>query len=207
MVDSNTDGLLFTAGGSNEDNLTTAVPAPDGSWRLAVRDNGSATFAASTQFENDDFSFLYMPINATNLVGGLVTGFDAQEEAMLAMQAGMFDLVREDVGIYRLTIPGVDASMDGVLMLTSADPFMLSNGELAPAAMYLSYQADGSDFLINHLAVVEGSTPTLADGQFAFAYIDFTNPPFLPIPEPATAMLLVIGGVALMRRRRGRVCR
>ncbi len=211
-VDSTTDGLLFTVGASNEDNLSSAVPDGNGGWRLAVRDNGSPPFSDANGFENDDFSFVYVPMDAGNLVGGYATGFDPNDNAELALSAGDFSLVRESTGVYRLSIDGVvDAASEGILLLTSAQEHFLPNSELAPLNNYLTFEAEGSDFIIQNYQINSSQLPTLADGAFYFAFVDFDNPltlqtqpPGRVIPEPGN--LILLGGMlaltALQHRRR-----
>jgi hypothetical protein len=59
-VDASSDGVLMTVGGSNEDNVTSTVIGSG--WTVSVTDN-SGNFR-----ENDDFSFVYVPFDAPDLV-------------------------------------------------------------------------------------------------------------------------------------------
>jgi hypothetical protein len=163
-------GLLFTVGGSNEDNVTGATPDGDG-WRVSCRDSGSPEFGGATTFEFDDWSFVYLPIDRPGLVGGFVTGFDGQGNAETSIEAGDFALVREATGTYRLTVAGATPT-EGVLVLTPAEPVDLGGGAgVAPLNYFLSYEADGDDFVIQQIELATLNTPV--DGAFAFAYLPF----------------------------------
>ena len=158
-------------------------------------------FAGPDEFEADDFNFLYVPIDAPGLVGAHVTGFDANMAAETSLAAGSFTLVKEGVGQYRLTIDGLTPD-DGMLMLTNAEPHTLSDGAVAPANHYMTY--DNGSFLIEMRQIVVGDAPALVDGQFSFAYVSFDNP--LQVPEPSGIMLVVTGSLVILSlaRRKAR---
>lgn len=200
-ADSSSDGLLFVVGSSNENNLAAATPLADGSWNVSVRDNSMPGFTGPDEFEADDFNFVYLPLNTINLVGGLVDGFDnTTMDAQLALESGEFALVKEATGQYRLTIPGQTPD-DGILMLTSTEPTALSDATIAPLNHYLTYEADGGDFLIEVRQTGADAAPALVDGGFAFAYVSFANP-IQAIPEPSTAILACLGACLLVWTRR-----
>ena len=164
------DGLLFTVGGSNEDNVTAATPDGDG-WRVSCRDSGSPEFGGPTTFEFDDWSFVYLPIDQPELVGGFVTGFDGQGNADTTISAGDYELVREATGSYRLTVPG-GSPEEGVLVMAVAEPVDLGGGAgIAPLNYLLSYEPDGDDFVIQQIELATINAPV--DGAFAFAYLPF----------------------------------
>jgi len=190
-VDSWTDGMLFVVGASNEDNVAGTFPLADGSgWRVNVQDCN-----ADYSSEADDFSFVYMPYSATNLVGGLV---DNDALGTVLESDGDFTLTRESLGTYRLSITG-KSPQTGMLLLSVAE-YGDSPTNPYPDDNMLLYEADGNDFLIyaRDLQLLTN----YEDTQFVFAYIDFEDPPF--IPEPATVSLLGLGGLAALIRRRRR---
>ena len=199
--DSQTDGLLLAVGGANNNNVVGAAPQADGSWAVAVRENrargGDEDFTASA------FNYVYLDAeNTEGLTGGYVTGFDATEAAELGIAVGDFALIREGVGDYRLSLPS-DTPEDGVLLLTNAETMLLADQSTVTAAnYYLTYEADGPDFLIQMRQLVEGAAPTPVDGDFTFAFVGYDGR-LAATPEPGAAMLAATAcGVALARRRR-----
>src|SRR5690606_13379942 len=109
-----------TCSASNEDNVTAAIPLGSG-WRIGVRDNGDQAFGGPETFEDDEFGFLYIPAQSPPsriLAAASVTGFGVDDAAITAASIGAYTLVREQTGIYRLTIPEV-TPQDGMLLLTA----------------------------------------------------------------------------------------
>jgi len=188
-VDPATDGMLFTIGGSNEDNIATTQLLADGTgWLVNVQDSNS-----NISSEPDDFSFLYMPYGLPHLVGGRI---DHDAAGTILNASGDFTMAHENSGTYRLSIPGITPD-DGMLLLSICDD--PGAGYLLPDDNLIHYWADGSDFMIQ-VRDLPGLGLEATGAGFVFAYIDFDNPPF--IPEPTTLTLLALGGFALARRRR-----
>jgi len=163
-------GLLFSIAATNEDNFANATPNGD-DWRIGVRDSFSEQFGGPETFEFDHWSFLYLPISRPGLTGGFVTGFDGNGDAETSISAGSYELEREATGSYRLTVSG-ETAQEGVLLLTPAASIDLGGGVgTAPLNHFLSYEPDGSDFLIQQIQMGTFNTPV--DGAFAFAFIPF----------------------------------
>lgn len=192
--DANSDGFLLAVGGANNNNVVGAAPDADGTWSIAVRDNRAR--GGDEDFESRRFNYVYLDKeNTDGLIAGLVTDFDAGGNAELGMAAGDFSLVREEVGQYRLSLLG-DTPDDGVLLLTNAEMTLLSDQTtMAPGNFYLTYEADGSDFVIQMRQLVEGSAPVPVDGDFTFAFVGYDGRLVATIPEPASVML---GALALL---------
>lgn len=166
-------GILFVCGGSNEDNVASAIPLGAG-WRVGVRDNGSAQYGGPQTFENDDFNMVYIAGDGSDLpVGAAVTGF-AGGVPQTSISFGSYTLTREGVGLYRLSVPGYtpDAAM---LLLTANTPVVLDDpdgvldDDNAPLDHYPTYQPDGDDFVIQIVSL--DAVNQRADGQFSFALI------------------------------------
>ena len=200
----NSDGLLLAVGGANNNNVVGAAPADDGSWSVSIRDNRAR--GGDEDFEASVFNYVYLDTeNTEGLIGAYVPSFDASGAAEAEISVGDFTLVREDVGSYRLSIAG-DTPDDGVLLLTNAEMSLLADqSTMAPANYYLTYQADGSDFLIEMNQLVEGSAPVAVDGAFTFAFVGYDGE-IAAVPEPGTLTLALvttaIGCLSVRRRRR-----
>ena len=193
-ANSQTDGMLFTVGNDENNGLrgpsANNAALPDGSgWYVAVRDIDTSK-TDPTVYATDggsdagsSFSFLYIPWNTVNLIGGHINGANGAT----IKGAGNFSVSRLSTGRYALTIPG-KKDTNGMLML-------INSGYLAtqPAGFtnvvdnsFLSYEYGGTNnpnnaFIITSVFIDatngEGEgVVTLRDADFNFAWVDFTNP-------------------------------
>lgn len=191
-VNSTNDGMLFTIGNNEADstrgpNANNAV-LPDGSgWYVAVRDLETSKTDPTiyAQHVGNDaapaFSFLYVPYNADNLVGGHITA-----NGTTGKKAGNFSVARLAAGRYAVTIPG-KTSADGVLMLQNAgylasQPSGLTN---VVDTSVLSYEFGGTNTPANAFIVESrfvdmsgggDGVVKLRDADFNFVFVDFQNP-------------------------------
>jgi len=186
-VNSVNDGMLFTIG--NDENNSTRGPSannaalPDGSgWYVAVRDIETSKASPTTYATGGgsdagaSFSFLYVPYNADNLIGGHVA-----TNGTVTKSAGSFTVSRLATGRYALAIPGKTGT-DGVLLLQ--DSGYLAGQPTVVDTSFLSYEYGGTNtpatsFIIESRYVNptggEG-TVTLRDADFNFVWVDFLNP-------------------------------
>jgi hypothetical protein len=192
-VNSVTDGMLFTVG--NDENNGIRGPSannaaiPDGSgWYVAVRDIETSkpdpTVYATTGASDagSSFSYLFIPWNAVNLVGGHVSGTNGA----VIKGAGTFNVQRLSTGIYALTIPG-KADTNGVLLLENTgylanQPTGFSN---VVDNAFMSYEYGGTNtpanaFIIQARYVDDSGggegVVGLRDADFNFVWVDFVNP-------------------------------
>jgi hypothetical protein len=189
-VNSLTDGMLFTVG-DDENNgncgpFANNAAAPDGSgWYVAVRDIATS-IGNPTVYATDggsdagtSFSFIYIPWDSENLIGGHIKGTDGST----ITGAGNYSIQRLSAGRYALTIPG-KTDTDGSLML-------LNSGYLATQPegfsnvvdmSFMSYEYGGTNvpnnaFIISSVAIdSSGTFVTNQDADFNFVWVDFTNP-------------------------------
>ncbi len=179
-ADSRTDGLLFAIGNNNSNRIVNTGVLADGSgWDLRIQNN-TATFAATGTDSTADFSFLYIPMDAENLIGGRYDGI-----ANTSLSAvGDFTMERLATGQYRLTIPG--QSPDTGMLIVSTSYETTASGITAPDDNILTYESDGmGHFLINSLDLSGGTALSLQNSQFVWAFISFDNPVTMeqpPIP-------------------------
>jgi hypothetical protein len=207
---SQSDGFLYAVGGSNEDNVAVVAALPDGAWEVAIIDNGGNF----PNFEDDDFSFVYVPKETENLIGGKILSSGAIDAAL---QVGSYTVTRVATGRYELAFDGLFPS-DGVLLLNHAS-LVTSGGVTAAEDNFITYAADAANtkFIIESRDFPNG---TLQDKDFQFAFVTYDLSLFLPDvgPSPAgaavgepTATWLALFGVATVAvaglRRRWRLHR
>ncbi len=193
-VNSQNDGMLFTVANSEGNtlrgNYANSVPRADGSgWDIWVRgiqeSAADPTLGAGTVEANtDSFSFLYVPYNAGNLVGGYIDGV----EGAPMKSAGTFSVQKIGVGRYAITIPGKSDST-GILLLQNSGLLVPQPAGYTNVAdtSFLSYEYGGTNTPANAFIVESRRIdPTANGGQgaavlrnanFYFAYVDFLNPP------------------------------
>ena len=207
-VDSLTDGLLFTTGNQEGQNNSSRGPSaqnaalPDGSgWYVAVRDIDDAKADPTLYADNTDagssFSFLYIPFNADNLIGGHIA-----TNGTTIKGAGNFSVAHLTNGVYAITIPG-KTSTNGILLLQNTgylDPQPAGYTNVVDNS-FLSYEYGGTNTPANAFIVQtryvnmtgggEGVVE-LHDAQFNFVYVDFLNP--LAPPGTTPPVLQIAGG-------------
>jgi hypothetical protein len=129
-VDTRSGGLVFANGGSNSNNFAAAGALADGSqFEIQLRDN------ASSNVEDGPLSLLYLPYDTANVVMGRISGLGG-----IYNRSGDFTIRRTGTATFRLSIPG-QTPETGMLLLTS-DATSIANDNI------ISYEADGSDFVI-----------------------------------------------------------
>jgi hypothetical protein len=150
-----TDGVLMTANWNNSNQVVSAT-ANGNQYDLTAYDvSGGAVSVAGAEV-----GYIFLPYSAENLVAGHIAadGSVVSGTKGFTITTGVDDTYGFD--IFNLTIPGVDARTDGVLLLTSAaGPYAFSweagpNGEFQIGALDLTSEL-----------------PTRA--AFAFAYVPF----------------------------------
>jgi len=191
-VNSQTDGMLFTVA-DDENNAERGPSAnnaalPNGAgWYVAVRDIQTSV-GAPTVYATDggsdagsSFSFIYIPWNTDNLIGGHIRGTNGAT----IKGAGNFTLNRLSVGHYSLSIPG-KTDTNGALMLLNSG--YLANQPLGLTNVvdnsFLSYEYGGTNvpnnvFMIDAVTIsTNGGTDSVAftDADFNFVWVDFKNP-------------------------------
>ena len=188
-VNSQTNGMLFTVANDEGNTLRGSyannAPRADGSgWDIWVRGiEESATVPYMSQTSGDSsgsFSFLYIPFDANNLVGGVV-----RRDATLKKKVGDCTVSKLATGRYAITIPG-KSEANGMLLLQNSgylanQPAGYTN---VTDTSFLSYEYGGTNtpanaFIVESRYIDQSSaTPVapLRDAEFSFVYIDFQNP-------------------------------
>jgi hypothetical protein len=204
-VSSTNDGMLFTIGndeaGSKRGPQANNAPLPDGSgWYVAVRDMETSkadpqTYATGTGSDaSSRFSFLYVPYNADNLVGGHI-----RTNGTASKSVGAFTISRLSQGRYSLSIPGKTSS-DGVLLLQPSG-YLAGQSNVVDTS-FMSYEYGGTNtpsnaFIIESRYVAPGGTDgvvTLRDAEFNFVFVDFQNPLAPPGTVPPVLTITRSGG-------------
>lgn len=186
-VDSASDGLVFFNSTQTNSNLKTAHAYPNnGGWTLFLRDDEDADVTGLTvaQDFNLSFSFVYVPFSGARVIAAHIDGDDGST----VNGQGGYTLTRLGEGQYALVIPD-KSDTSGMLMLSSYG--LMANTSTLPDRTFLSYAWDGANsrFVIESREIIPdgntpwGRTPTLRDGDFAFAWVDFANPMSPNAPE------------------------
>ena len=188
-VNSRDDGMLFAIG-NNDNNLVvqTGVLGDGDGWDIRVHDN-SLDFGPRGL--RADFSFLYLPFDTENLIGGRYDGIAGTHLASVG------DFIMENLGTgqYKLTIPG-ETPDTGMLVLTASRE-LTSGLVTAPDDNMLSYQDDSQGNFLIQSHDLPGIT--LEDTEFVWAFVSFTDPIKLrPVPEPASFVLMLLGWLAML---------
>ena len=207
-VDPRNDGMLFTVsndeGNSLRGNYANNAPRVDGSgWDVAVRgiEESKSDPTSYVLDGSSSFSFLYIPYDADNLIGGHVDGI----EGFPTKSAGTFSLQKIGTGRYSLTIPGKTGD-DGVLLLENSGYLAGQPGVVDTA--FLSYEYGGTNTPANAFIIESRAIDPTANGgvgaavlrnaNFNFVWVDFhnpvtpagTTPPVLSIAKSGTDVIV-----------------
>ncbi|MCC5823877.1 MAG: hypothetical protein LAT64_09025 [Phycisphaerales bacterium] len=195
-------GMLFAQATETNNRPTWGgllPPAPgDAHWKAHFRRNtnqqvdtsgptvqrtaGAASIASTGTIPN---SFVYIPYNAVNLIGGYIKA-DGTADRLV----GNASVVRTEPGRFEVSIPGKNGS-DGMILLMPVGVSELDS-DFATRALF-SYEYDAA----NEVFVVEGrdwipgddgqgnfdranSAFPLVDSGFYFVWVDFENPLTMP---------------------------
>jgi hypothetical protein len=197
-VNSQTNGMLFTVandeGNSLRGNYANNAPRADGSgWDVWIRGIGESaadpTLATGGVGDNSDsFSFLYVPFDADNLVGGVV-----HRDGTLKKQVGTYTVAKLSTGRYSITIPG-KSEATGMLLLQNSGYLLSQPAGYTNVAdtSFLSYEYGGTNtpsnaFIVESRYIAAGPATALRDAEFSFVYLDFQN----PIAPPGTVQPVV----------------
>lgn len=157
-VNSQNDGMLFSVGSGDGDNVTAVTPlATAEGWDLVTRDSSGDLH----QFERHNFSFVYLPYSALGLVGATI-----DEDGTVLQSAGNFSLTRTEAGRYLLSIPNQNYD-SGMLLLN-----VCGAEQGLPDDNLLSYAKSGDDFLIESRDL---PNLELEDSKFSFAFINYAD--------------------------------
>ena len=184
-VDSREDGMVFLT--PNDDSLSRGMQAncrikPDGSgWTVALRDVNNLDFPDFyADPDKSEFSFVHVPYNAINLVGGQIGPNGSKVQS-----AGTFNVTRSTAGRYEIEIPGKNAQ-SGMLILQAVgdlpkefpqDPDLVDTTSLTyqydPQSQRFVVESRETIYIDKDAGVIDAP---LRDGGFYFAWVDFANP-------------------------------
>lgn len=206
-VNANNDGMLFTVGndesGSRRGPSVNNAALPDGSgWTIAVRDietSKADPTVYATGANNDagkSFSFLYVPYDSVNLVGGHVGTNGTRIKG-----GGTFEITRLSAGRYALTIPGKTGA-DGVLLLQNVGYLATQPAGLTNVVdnSFLSYEygvadAPAGSFVIESRYINASGggdgVVSLRDAEFNFVFVDFNQPLSPPVAATGAPVLSI----------------
>lgn len=149
------------------------------------------------------FSFLYVPFNADNLVGGVI-----HRDGTLKKQVGTYTASKLATGRYAITVPG-KSEATGMLLLQNSGYLIPQPAGYTNVAdtSFLSYEYGGTNTPANAFIVesryINGSATTLRDAEFSFVYIDFQNPVAPPGTVPPVLTITKSGGNVILSWNNG----
>ena len=155
--DTRRSGVLMATASENQPIFSTVEPLSDGSgWAVQVR---RVTGALQTY----PFNYAFLPYGTDNLVAGQVT-----DAGYLANKSGDFTLMREDTGLYRLSIPN-ESPKTGMLLLTATHSGA-SNDNTVTAGV----RSDGAGWDIG-VYDNEQNWGVYEDAAFSFLYLPLVD--------------------------------
>ena len=194
VTDGRRQGLLFVNGAKDEGNYALSEPTADGSgFTITGHDNASSGSAG----EVDPVSFVFMPLGTPNVTMARVfaRGHGPTQDPVAMIESGdNFTITRENVGEYRLSIPG-QTPTSGTLLVSPSGPNDGNNGRNSDNIV--TYKADGNDWIILsqdlsdtvELNGVGQASAGGAESYFSFAFMPFNSPVTAPGPIPAVNTL------------------
>ena len=179
------NAMLFMQGasGSNNLNLFNLVENGDTWDFLGRKDDGidqdGTDTSEFTTIGSGDFSFVVLPLDTANLVGG---SYNADGSAINT--TGGATLTRTAAGTYEFAVDGENGE-DGMLLL-QATGAAVGDASL-PGRNFMSYEYANGVYVIQSREVVLGSPGNvygeeypLVDTPFYVAYLSFSNPAIGP---------------------------
>jgi hypothetical protein len=201
-VNAGTDGMLFCQGerNSSSGNVVPVGILPDNSgWDIRVNDQGQ-NFPAT---EEANWSFVYVPYTAQNLVAGGNLGIDDPTSVVVRTGVGSFTVERVDLGDNTTSIapPGAPdgnndngrflikipdkTDMTGYLMV-GVSKWATAGGFSAADDNFLTWEYDATlgGFLVESYDLAGAN---LQNSDIYFAYFDYSNPISLATNPPPHA--------------------
>ena len=177
VADSTADGLLFAMGGNNDDNFVTVLPLGGNTWLVRQADNDTN----ETGFEDDPFSFVYVPLNNPNLVAGRwidLAGGDPEGggAGQMVQQTGTFSATNNALTI-EIDIPGASPT-DGsliVIPVQSQTVTLPDSSTVDIPANYGAFYAGTMDGKFE-VQIRKGLDFAQVASGFQFVYVPFADP-------------------------------
>ncbi len=189
------DGMLFLTPNDDSGLIRglqangALLPEGDG-WAVALRGVAEKVddpdgYAAPEQSE---FSFLFVPYTANNLIGGHIAGATGAK----IKAAGEFTITRAAAGTYELSLPG-KTSAHGMLILQPVG-WRPGSPDIVDDVTFTYEPTAQGTLLIQSRKILAFSSPghpedfALQDADFYVAWVDFTTPLSLGAATPPTAV-------------------
>ncbi|MFD0895466.1 hypothetical protein KBB96_19975 [Luteolibacter ambystomatis] len=183
-VDAANGGMMFLVpnddGSVRGPQINCAVKTDGSGWDVAIRGveenkGNPANYIGNSRTE---FSFVYVPYDAMNLVGGRIAGSTGGK----INSAGAFTVNRSTPGRYEINIPGKTGA-NGMLILQPVGK-LPANTSLVDNVT-LTYSYSNGNFVVESREVVPNGAGSfdsfpLRDSDFYFAWVDFANPLAMP---------------------------
>ncbi|WP_145302956.1 DNRLRE domain-containing protein [Crateriforma conspicua] len=172
------DGMLFAIGGNNDDNIVSVMPSAFGNtWQIRQMDSDSDIDG----FEDDAFSFVYIPASTAGLIGGRTQEQEGFVSLVQSFGGASLDFSSQS-GDYLVNIPGYTPN-DGALIAVSSGSVFSSIGGVptqVPANHQTVAVADGNSFRIQLKQSGNYAIPLTVEGvetpDVQFIFLPFDQP-------------------------------
>jgi hypothetical protein len=180
-VNPSTDGYLFTIGAQNETSgnyAPTRIQPDNSGWDITISDQGGDA-ADGTNGENDDWSFVYIPETARNLIAGRI-----DDDATVLDSVGSFSVAAQPTtGEYLLKIPdglgGFLGKDDGVLLLNVTKDVAPGFDGADDNFLLQEYSIADEGFIVSSHDLAAANDQTT---EWSFAFLQFASPVYIRQP-------------------------
>lgn len=175
VTDTRRQGILFVAGGKNEDNFGSSAPSTDGS-KYSLYTKGNNTDGTST--ERDPIAFAFIPMGTPGVTMGRVSGSGGVVArsgnfavAPITSTSSGDDNIPD--GIFRIDIPG-QSPTTGTLIVS---PENVGAGDTADNIVTAEPAGDGTGWIVHTRDLPGDPSPSLqgAFGSTSFSFAFFPN--------------------------------
>ncbi|MCL4207829.1 MAG: DNRLRE domain-containing protein [Pirellulaceae bacterium] len=199
VIDSTSDGLLFAMGGNNDDNFVNVLPMGGDTWLIRQADNDTD----ATGFEDDPFSFVYLPLNSPDLIAGRWIDFAGGDPegggaGQMVQQAGTFTATNNGLTI-TIDIPGAGPT-DGALIVVPTHPQTVTLPDTSTVDIPANYGAFYAGTVDGKFEVQirKGLDFAQVASGFQFMYVPFADSLRTALSSKSTLTITAVDAVSAL---------